>query len=360
MSDNGIVPEYSQASPFNATSTMLLLLWHENGEFHLYDGEGSHIRELVQISGLDEPRWSRTEPNILYYHTGNRLWRYDVGTDTDELVHQFAEYSSISFGGGQLDLSDNNRTTVIGDNRYISVFELDTGVRHTVLDTNDSPMNGQAFDNANITPDGDGFMVAWDAAGTGRAQGTELFNVEGVFQRQLLNTEAHGDMGRDVDGTQVYFACNSNTNPQQPPGWDNAIVKVRLSDGQVTGLLALDWDLEVHVSARAGDGWAYVSTFDATDPDPDSKWFPYYGEVFRVRADGSVVERIVHHRSRANAYWKQPHAAISMRGDKLIYGSDFQIDGQPSDYADTYLVNLPGDGMKYFVAEASRDSAVNR
>lgn len=118
------------------------------------------------------------------------------------------------------------------------------------------------------------------------------------------------------------------------------MVKVRLSDGQLTLLHPLHWSLAMHMSARAGDGWVYLSTYAWEDPDPADTWHPYSNEIVRIRADGSVVERLVHHRSRANRYWRTSRAAVSMDGTKLVFASDFRLDGRPPDYVDTYMINI--------------------
>ena len=161
-------------------------------------------------------------------------------------------------------------------------------------------------------------------------------------------------MGRDVDGTQVYFQSNAATWPTQPAGWGKAVVKVRLSDGLITGLFPIHYNLSMHMSARAGDGWVYVSTYDWSNPDPNTTWYPYSNEIVRVRADGSAIERIVHHRSRGDSYWLTPRAVISMDGERLIYASDFQLNGKPSEYVDTYVIEtstfLVG-GQQGFVVE---------
>ena len=250
-------------------------------------------------------------------------------------MRKFSQFKRIEFGGGQSDLSDDNRTTIIGDGRYVLIYDLSTDTEYPALDG-----DGHNLDFACPTPDGDGFIVSWLQRGTDRWMGAELFDVDGQFQRQLLNAGGHGDVGRDVDGEQVYFQSNAPTLPLQPPASGLAVVKVRLSDGEISVVFSLHPRLSMHMSARAGDGWVYVTTYDWSNPDPSVQWFPYSNEIVRVRADGSVVERLVHHRSRGNSYWRTPRAVVSMNGEKLVYASDFQLKGKPDEYVDAYLLEL--------------------
>src|SRR5215468_4720737 len=65
-----INPEYSSMSPFNQDNTRLLLVHFSY--FGLYDGSGNYLRDLpLEINAASEPRWSRKDPNVLYYVRGN-------------------------------------------------------------------------------------------------------------------------------------------------------------------------------------------------------------------------------------------------------------------------------------------------
>jgi len=352
LAAGGLVPEYSQTSSFNLDDSYLLLYSSVIGQFHLFDGNGTQVRVLTEIpGGLSEPRWSRSTPDLLYYHSGNRIMSLRPTTGRTELVATFSQYRQIHFGTGQGDISDNERISVVGDDRYIFVYDLANRTPFAVLDTNESPVDGRGFDAVTINQDGNGFVVSYDENGPARGQGMEQFDVNGVFVAQLQNASAHFGMGRDVDGAPAVFTTNSPTNPQQPPGCDNGVVKIAL-DGTArrTCLIRLAWAMEKHISARGNDGWVYVSTFQPSaqpvpagaDPTDESVWHPYTNEIFRLRADGSAVERLAHHRSRADSYWRQPHANISISGNRLVYGSDFHLDGVGPNYADTFLIELTG------------------
>src|SRR5262245_45364116 len=83
-----IGPEYSSMTPFNKNNTRLLLAHFSY--FGLYDGAGNFLRSLpFEINTSAEPRWSRTDPNVIYYVSGNRLKQYNVGTSSTTVVHAF-------------------------------------------------------------------------------------------------------------------------------------------------------------------------------------------------------------------------------------------------------------------------------
>ena len=330
----GIAPEYSQTSSFNLDDSYLVLVWL-NGAYHLHDAVGNNIRTLP---GVQEPRWSRTNPTHLYYRTGNKIMRVDAVTNQVVTINTFSQYGSIHFGGGTGDLSDNDRITVVGDNRYISIYDVVKKTQFGELDTHQAPINGSSFNFATITKDGDLFVVGY-TNGTNRGQGMELYDLDGNFVVQSLNAVAHAAMGRDVDGTQVLFAANSATLPLQPVGCNNGLVKISLdATATRTCLHTMGWGIGWHFSAHGNDGWVYASTTRLQE-DP---WWVRMNEIFRVRADGSAVERIIHHRSnyQAQAYWREPHANISISGKMLVYGSDFHVQGQDWFYVDTYLINM--------------------
>jgi hypothetical protein len=86
--------EYSTASPFNSNNTWLII--QHQGYFGLYDGSGNYVRDVpFVVNAATEPRWSRTDPNLLYYVSGKDLLRLDVSTGASSLVHSFTEYAAI-------------------------------------------------------------------------------------------------------------------------------------------------------------------------------------------------------------------------------------------------------------------------
>jgi hypothetical protein len=344
-----VVHEYSTMSPFNQDDSRLLL--QHQSYFALYDGAGRYVRDLpFEVTPSSEPRWSRTDPDLLYYVSGNRLKSYHAGSGLVAVVHTFSEYAAVS-GRGESDLCfDGQHLVLTGDGREVFVYDLALGSKGPVLDT-----AGHGFDNVHIAP-GDQVIVTWYQAGGARYQGVELFDREMSFQRQLAPVAGHMDVGRDQGGQPILLWMNA-ADPQPPPACQNAVVKIRLADGQRTCLLSLDWSLAAHISAPDGGPWFYVSTYAASDPDPlQGAWRAYTGELLQVRLDGSEVRRLAHHRSRPfNDYWYTPRAAVDRDGRRLVFSSNYglpQILGYAGAYVDTYVIDLAAAGEAATGSEA--------
>lgn len=161
--------------------------------------------------------------------------RYGVGSDASAVVHTFGEYTVIA-GFGESDLSaDGGHFALLGDNRYVFVYQISTDTKGPVLDTSGSG----GFDNVHITPDNH-VLISWYATGSGRFQGIELYDGSVNFLRQVSRASGHMDVTRDTDGAEAMVWINATDPGAICP---NGIVKVRLEDGRQTCLLSLDWSL---------------------------------------------------------------------------------------------------------------------
>jgi hypothetical protein len=328
-----VTNEYSTVSPFNSDGSWLLLI-HQSA-FALYDGEGNYVKNLPRgLSASSEPRWSRQDPNRLYYVNGNQLRQLDVVTGISLLLRAFGEYGAVS-GRGESDICfDGSHLVLTGDNREIFVYDLSTGRKGPVLAT-----GGRPFDNLYITPD-DNVLVGWLQAGSGRYNGVEMFDRNMSFLRQVARARGHMDVTRDPDGGEVLVWANAGDSL---PVCDNGVVKIRLSDARQTCLLSLEWGLALHVSGPDNSGWVFVETYAPDDPAPEpGTWPPYANEILQLRLDGSAVRRLAHHRSRPfDKYNYQPRVSTNREGDKLVYSSNFGLQAllaYPTNYTDAYLL----------------------
>lgn len=356
----GVYPEYAQISVFNRDDSFLILR-PSNGTIALHDGEGSFLRTVGSPHGTAyEPRWSRMRPTWLYYNTGagRRVYRYDVVDDTHTLVADYGEQGSgrsrsceesINFGGGQSDVSDNERINVTCDDRYLMVMDLQTGTDFGVGDAH--PPGSPGFDAVTLAMDGESMAVSFNRTGADRFTGFEQWSKDGSFMVQLMHSGGHLAMARDTSGTPVMVVNNANSYPQQPPcpncDW-NGIVKISL-DGTATRTLLIGLIGAAGNNAAAelfagasGDGWVYVATYRGHELSRED-WLGYDQEIFRIRLDPSdghneaYVDRIVHHRSTTVRYIATPLLSVSMTGRRLIYPSDF---GEPDGPVDTYMIVL--------------------
>jgi hypothetical protein len=329
-----ITGEYSTMSPFNSDNSRVLLL-HQS-YFGLYDGSGLYLRDLpLEINSSSEPRWSRKDNRTLYYLRGNQLKSYDTISGAIRVVHVFSEYSLIS-GMGESDISsDGDHFVFTGDRQQVFVYRISTDTKSQAFDT-----GGRGFDSLYITPNNN-VTITWNQSGTVRYTGIELFDATMTFQRQLARAGGHMDVTLDSDGNEVLVWANAG-DPQ--PICNDAIVKIRIADGQQSCLASFDWSLAVHVSAPDNSGFAYVETYAPANPTPSIGWVPYANELLQIRLDGSQVLRLAHHRSRpfqSNTYNWQPRMSTSRDGSRVIFNSNFAlqaISGYPADYSDVYLI----------------------
>ena len=329
-----ITDEYSTMSPFNSDNSRILLV-HQS-YFGLYDGNGVYIRDLpLDISSSSEPKWSRMDNHTIYHVHGNQLKTYDISSGAMNIVHTFSEYSVIS-GKGESDISsDGDHFVFAGDGRYVFVYRISTGTKSAVLDT-----GGRGFDSLYITPNNN-VTIAWNQSGTVRYTGIEMFDSDMNFQKQLARAGGHMDVTLDTNGNEVLVWTNSN-DPQ--PICNNAIVKIRLADGQQTCLVSFDWSLAVHISAPDNSGFVYVETYAPGNPTPPGGWVAYTNELLQIKLDGTQVLRLAHHRSRpfqTNTYNWQPRMSTSRDGNRVVFNSNYDLQaivGYAGEYSDVYLM----------------------
>ena len=328
--------EYSVMSPFNSDESLVLLA-QGGSSYATYDLYGGLVRAFPDVVFSAEPRWSKSDPDTIYYHQGNELRRLRVDTGASTLVHRFDAYGAIGFGRKQ-ELSDD------GDHLVLVGFDASGNNPVAILTWTFStaaiggPLVMSApYNHAAITPDNH-VIVEWSNVGAGRFMGLELYDLQMNFRRQVVTWAAHADVCRDPSGDEVLIATNS-ADPQ-PLGNLHQIVKVRLADSVETALVPLAWRFAVHISCRSHDGWAVVSTYSPSNPDPSVSWLPFENEILRVRTDGSgEVERLAHHQSRPlDDYNYMPKASASPSGRYIVYDSNYNQ--QPSyDYTDVYLID---------------------
>src|SRR5207253_3134368 len=87
-----IASEYSTKSPFNADNSKMLL--QDFSYFSLYDAVTlQRIKAFCCqgpiVAASSEPLWSRTDPNLFYFHpvSSNQLKTYDVATNVVKVLH---------------------------------------------------------------------------------------------------------------------------------------------------------------------------------------------------------------------------------------------------------------------------------
>jgi hypothetical protein len=327
--------EYSTKSPFNADNSKLLLL--EFSYFALYDGvTRQRIKPFccqgIIVQASSEPLWSRTDPNVFYFHPSdsNQLRMYNVVTDVTTVLHTFNEYSYISAQGESEISYDGDHIVLAGDGHEIFVYTISSNIKGPVFDTSGKNANG--WDAVYISPDNN-VLIAWAMNGSSRYQGEELYDKNMNFLRQIANNNGHKHMTRDVDGSEVLIQFNA-ADPTPMPNCPNGLVKINLANTQQTCLLQLDWSLAAHVTAPDQNGWVFAETYNSTPlSPPNAPWHTYTNELLQVRLDGTEVHRLAHHRSNTQFYDGQPHISVSRDGSRYAFNSNMM-----SYTTDVYMV----------------------
>jgi hypothetical protein len=340
--------EYSSMNPFNADNTRILGLLN-SGAFFIMDKRGNEIVSGAKLGilGNQEPRWSPHNPNLLFFHERNQIIKYDLGTSTFSTVHVFQNYTTINFGGGEGDISeDGDHIVVIGNNRFVQVYEFSTDTVSPVFDT-----GANGYDWFDMTPDNN-VLGLWYARGAGRYRGLELFDRNMQFLRQVIPWTGHADRGRDINGDEIIAIIASN-DPFPALGCEeNGVEKIRLFDSQKTCIFPLYWGEGAHISINNvhGHPWMLVSNtsyFDSVSAPSEwlpanwmDRWGTYVNEIDLVKLDGSIVWRLAHHRSRAlDSYYHMPRAALSGDGSYVLFDSNFDLSPR-RDYTDIYMIPI--------------------
>jgi hypothetical protein len=342
--------DYGPVTPFNSNNTRILL--HNSGGYFVSDLNGNIVisPSSLGIVTSQEARWSRSNPNFFYYHSGNSLRRYDISSQSSVALRTFTEYSTINFCGGSTDLSeDGDHIAICGDGTTVFAYRISTNTKFP------------AVTFANV---GDAEMTPNNNVAVGSNTDWKLYDINMNFIRQIAPFIGHNDIGRDLNGDEIMVIVASN-DPSRPPGCENnGVEKIRLSDSAETCLLPLYWGETTHMGI-SNDGWVIVSNTDASTRgtsyppaslpgDWQSQWGTYFNELTLVKLDGSQKRRLAHHRSRRcttglpcygigyDPYWSTPRASISSDGKYVVFDSNHAQDPFPTrpDYGDVYLIQV--------------------
>jgi hypothetical protein len=333
---------YSYWPSFNQDDTQLLI--DRSGRPTLYRFDPGRLKILGKrplfsapspdgnTPGWEDAIFSAADPNLLFCHSGLKLWCYHVGSGEYKLVKDFAQGPQAGTPPAghlrQMSKSLDDRTFgfSLQDPRYKVV-----GYLVWKRDTDKIVLRQETEDLDEIQVDKSGRFCVIKTARQGR----------GVVQARVadLRTGKIEDLVDDAPDYAPGHSDNGHGTVIGADNWKNRVTFRRLAaPHQLRTLLELngDWSQDYHISMLAdNEDWVLLS-FYVGNKLPSSGVFR--DEIVQVAADGSGrVRRLAHHRSVVREYWDSPRANISRDGRFVIFTSNWEGTGQ----RDVFLLEVP-------------------
>ncbi len=359
MEPGGLKNEYSRVQSFNADETRLLVMSTEGG-WYLYNAQTLQPLGLAPL-GMD-PRWSATDPDLIYFSEETRLMAYNIVTQQTAVIHEFADdfpgqnlaavwtryEGSPSFDGQTWGLMAEDADWLTS---ALLVYDLPSDKILAARDTRGWTDEAREVDSVTISPLGNYFLVYMDKACEPGKLGTEtnpcglmVFDRDLKNGRGLLRLVGHSDTALDQQSREVLVFQDIDTDH---------ISLLDLETGAITPLWPIDFShtaIGLHFSARASraPGWALVSTHDG---DPASyTWMDDSVFAIELKAGGRIV-RLAHTQSLVDEtmehdYWAEPQATVNRDFTRILFASNWGRSGTGE--VEMFLIELPGDWMKQF------------
>jgi hypothetical protein len=237
-------------------------------------------------------------------------------TNTFQTIATFSQFSSLSLGLGEGNLSDDDRywplVGTYNGGTKLFVYDMQANTVTGMLDIGSSNID------CILMSRGGNYVVVKTVEPVAGQVGTLAFSRTMKFLRKLNNGDSHGDLGYDTAGNEVYVGQDNNG--------DRALKSWRLDNGAVrveVPVAVQSW--MQHTSTRGLRGWALVTSL-AGSPASNYDWSPNYNEAVMVKLDGSgLVQRWaqLHHSDTNTDYARQPHGTIARDGQRILWVSDW-------------------------------------
>ncbi len=362
----GNAHNYPKTQSWNADSTLIRLGYRI---YNADDFSESDLTKNEHLRGsLTEMKWSGYEPDV-FYGIDVRSDRFVfmkakinddntiTYTDMPNATFMKSEYDELKLGKyeGNLDYQDNyvvfagrkkdtNRVTLIVyhlKNNYGKTFnkieaqKTFDDMKWYVEDANgdfntSSSEANQMFDWASISALGNYVIVNYRSK---KGNAEQEYTIEQYYRnltyvRTLAESAAHGDLGVDANGKEVFVQFGFGTLN----GEDNTGIWMHPLDGSPRVRLLPDKYNGGHISCRnyQRPGWCYVNTrylwHDAG-----------VREVFAIKLDNThKVERFAQTHNTTDRAWAV-QVGVSPDGTQVLFGSDF---GDANGIIDTYQVKV--------------------
>ncbi|MBU2611272.1 MAG: hypothetical protein KJ606_10070 [Chloroflexi bacterium] len=354
----GLKNEYSRVQSFNADGTRLLARGIA-GAWYVYDA--ASLQPLGQVPLDVDPRWSASNPNLIYYSSETRLMSYDLSAGETSTVHDFAADPSTGSGQdapGAIMVWTRYEGSPSADGRYWGwmaedsdwlasaylIYDLETDTVIVTRDLRAWPADEREADSVTISPLGNYFLVQMDKYCEPGTLGTDddpcglmVYDQNLQNGRGLLRIVGHSDTALDAQGREVFVYQDIDT--------DN-ISMLDLATGAITPLWPIDFSytpIGLHISGRAFDrpGWAVISTHDGDVAS--HTWMDDQVFAIELKANGRVV-RLAHTHSSVDQeqehdYWAEPQASVNADFTRIVFTTNWGRSG--TEEVEMYMLFLP-------------------
>ena len=346
--DPGIENEYSKTDPENCDGTLVILRGN-TGEWYLYDMTTYAMKKLFGswfFDGVEpEPKWSTTDPKVLYYLYETELRTCNVNTDASALVHDFSsdfpQASYITTGSeGNPSLDQRYWSFLVKD----SDFNLISAVVYN-KQTNSIIGHRESFpdmvEDISMDMSGNHCMIGFDS------HVFQICSKDFHTIRDLpTGANGHNDFALTTNHKDILVYQNTQTD---------YVCMTDLETLTETPLIQIPFtvnpDIGLHFSGNCAQkpGWVLVSTYGAKYPPPSASHSWMDTQLFMLQLQQNpTVWRIAHtHSYTSNEYtgeknyFAEAFATINNAGSRAYFGSNWG--DLTADYTDTYQVTIPSE-----------------
>jgi hypothetical protein len=348
----GLKNEYSRVQAFNADGRYLIARSIE-AYWYLYDAHS--LQPLGQLPLDVEPRWSPTDPYLVYFISETRLLSYNIQSGQSATVHDFKDDLPFEpvmvwtrYEGGPS--ADGRFWGFMADDQdwlaaaYL-VYDLETDQVVAIRSLEGWSELAREVDSVAMSPSGDYFLAYMDLYCEHGSLGTDqnpcglmVYDQDLQNGRGLLRIVGHSDPAFDANGRDVLLYQDIDTD---------TISMLDLESGVITPLWPIDFShspIGLHFSGKAFDapGWGLISTYSGGHPT-DQTWMDDQVFAIELKAGGRVL-RLAHTHSlvdetQEHDYWAEPQATANRDFTRVLFTSNWGRSG--TDQVEMYLVYLP-------------------
>jgi hypothetical protein len=310
---NVVHHHYSKDQAWNSDGSLIYIDTNEEGGTGPLFLDGNTYAPLFQQSAPSnsDVRWSKTDPNLMFYAANNSVGYWNVRTDAVSVIRTFSGYSDCKIGPWEGNLSLDGSMVAISCTASSTghpvgfAYNINTNTKYPDMDIYNY---GQTMmDAIQISPKGNYLVASY-----------------GPYDEQLLITDLNGKVVQDFYeyGKPSHFDLTVDANGDEvavgvaKSGAENGkVIKRRLRDGAIT-VLTPAGGYATHTSARNTALPGFVFTGFAQDSSA-----PYNNEIVISALDGSKVYRVAQTHNYVSDYKTESHGSASPDGMRVIFKS---------------------------------------